>query len=354
MLSCTSRLVSKPGPPHSFASCPRGTRRPCSDRSRARIARRANPAPCSPVVVPTRPVGVTKRDGHFLSASALALWGRVGISTPPSGPTARETESVYREYRRTLQPPPEQRWLLFDSVIERLELPCPAASCSPSCAPPPGRPTLVQPRHPESTEVFYGAFSGYLLCPSLGNGLRLRLAGFNAWRWTRRTESPCRGLGVCSHSDRSVQHRLVLGCDVNRFPEKQHRHGSARTGESKSPKCPVFDPWRSCQNFREEVAIPDIGESVDLPFHVVHVARKSLDPFIANRFLHPTHDGFSHLQAYAPGGPVGRVGCVAAGRGASPVRVYPRSPPAPTRCPRPPPCCRRERLIAVNSNGCWP
>ncbi len=48
--------------------------------------------------------------------------------------TARETESVYREYRLALFQPglsPEQRRLLFDSVIERLELPLPRGELQP-------------------------------------------------------------------------------------------------------------------------------------------------------------------------------------------------------------------------------
>ena len=48
--------------------------------------------------------------------------------------TARETEDVYREYRVALFQPglaPEQRRLLFDSVIERLELPLPRGELQP-------------------------------------------------------------------------------------------------------------------------------------------------------------------------------------------------------------------------------
>ena len=47
---------------------------------------------------------------------------------------ARETESVYREYRQALFEPglsPEQRRLLFDGAIERLELPLPRGEMQP-------------------------------------------------------------------------------------------------------------------------------------------------------------------------------------------------------------------------------
>ena len=47
---------------------------------------------------------------------------------------ARETETVYREYRQALFEPglsPEQRRLLFDGAVERLELPLPRGEMQP-------------------------------------------------------------------------------------------------------------------------------------------------------------------------------------------------------------------------------
>jgi hypothetical protein len=48
--------------------------------------------------------------------------------------TARETASVYRDYRVALFQPglsPEQRRLLFDGVMEQLELPLPRGELQP-------------------------------------------------------------------------------------------------------------------------------------------------------------------------------------------------------------------------------
>ena len=47
---------------------------------------------------------------------------------------ARETQDVYREYRLALFQPglsPEQRRLLFDRVVEKLELPLPRGELQP-------------------------------------------------------------------------------------------------------------------------------------------------------------------------------------------------------------------------------
>ena len=58
----------------------------------------------------------------------------LALSTAMRVATARETEDVYREYRLVLFQPglsPEQRRLLFDNVIEKLELPLPRGELQP-------------------------------------------------------------------------------------------------------------------------------------------------------------------------------------------------------------------------------
>jgi hypothetical protein len=82
---------------------------------------------------------INERDAIRTEAGALLQLGRAdrldqALQTAMRVANARETLEVYRDYRTALFAPglsPEQRRLLFDHVIVRLELPLPRGELQP-------------------------------------------------------------------------------------------------------------------------------------------------------------------------------------------------------------------------------